>query len=340
MDAPRFALCLLPEHIEQCGPLARQAEKAGFDMLGFVDSQNIARDVYVSLAVAALNTSTIRLGPTVTNPLTRHIVVTANAIASIDELSGGRAFIGFGSADSAAFTLSMRPARLAVMEQGVSDLQTITAGGVVERDGQRLWVKGACRKVPVYLAADGPRTRQLAGRIADGALLGSGITPDEIRRCLDDLAVGARAAGRRLEDLDVWWLVKANVADVRVRAVEEIKMALAASANRAFRVVADSVPPHLADAIAGLQRRYDPHRHESLAADGNGRLLDHAELTDYLAARFAFAGTPDDCAAQVQGAVAAGAAQFLLTGITPDPRRFVERWATEVMPRCTAVTRR
>lgn len=333
MDAPRFALCLLPEHIEQCGPLARQAEKAGFDMLGFVDSQNIARDVYVALAVAALNTSTIRLGPTVTNPLTRHIVVTANAMASIDELSGGRAFIGFGSADSTAFTLSMRPARLAVMEQGVRDLQTITAGGVVERDGQRLWVKGARRKVPVYLAADGPRGRQVAGRVADGALLGSGISPDEVRRCLGDLAEGARAAGRRVEDLDVWWLVKANVADTRTQAVDEIKMALAASANRAFRFVGDGVPEHLKSQIAGLQRDYDPHRHESLEAAGNGRLIDQPALTEYLAERFAFAGTPDDCAKQVQRAVAAGARNFLLTGITPDPRRFVERWATEVKRR-------
>ena len=333
MASARFALCLLPEHAEQCGPLARQAEQAGFDMLGFVDSQNIARDVYVALSVAALNTTTIRLGPTVTNPLTRHIVVTANAITSVDELSGGRAFIGFGSADSAAFTLSMRPARLALMEQSVRDLQTLTAGGVVEREGQRLWVKGARRRVPVYLAADGPRTRQLAGRIADGVLLGSGISADEVRRCLRDLGDGACAAGRRLEDLDVWWLVKANVEDSRGRAVDEIRMALAASANRAFRFVADGVPAPLRGAIADLKRRYDPHRHESLEAAGNGRLLDHPELTDYLADRFAFAGTPDDCAAQVERAVAAGATQFLLTGITPDPRRFVERWATEVKRR-------
>ena len=333
MTAPRFALCLLPEHIAHCGVLARAAEKAGFAMLGFVDSQSIARDVYVSLTVAALSTSSIRLGPTVTNPLTRHIVVTANAMASLDDLSGGRSFIGFGAADSAAFTLAMRPARLAAMEQGVRDLQTITAGGVVERDGQRLWVKGARRKVPVYLAADGPRTRQLAGRVADGALLGSGISPAEVRRCLDDLAAGARAAGRRVDDLDVWWLVKANVADSRTQAVDEIKMALAASANRAFRFVADGVPPDLQGAIAALKRDYDPHRHESLEAGGNGRLIDPPGLTDYLADRFAFAGTPDDCAAQVERAVAAGATQFLLTGITPDPRRFVERWATEVTRR-------
>jgi alkanesulfonate monooxygenase SsuD/methylene tetrahydromethanopterin reductase-like flavin-dependent oxidoreductase (luciferase family) len=69
---------------------------------------------------------------------------------------------------------------------------------------------------------------------------------------------------------------------------------------------------------------------------GNGHLTDRWGLTEYLAERFAIAGTPDDCAAQVRRAVAAGAGRLLLTGITPDPHRFIERWATEVMPRCRA----
>jgi alkanesulfonate monooxygenase SsuD/methylene tetrahydromethanopterin reductase-like flavin-dependent oxidoreductase (luciferase family) len=190
--------------------------------------------------------------------------------------------------------------------------------------------------VPLYLGADGPRARALAGRIADGAFIGSGFTADEVAACRADLAAGARAAGRAPEDLDVWWLVKANVDDSRERAVEGIKMALAASGNRAFRHVAP--PAHLRAAVEGLQREYDPHRHEAVGPGGNGRLADRWGLTDYLAERFAIAGTPDDCAAQVRRAVRAGADRLLLTGITPDPHRFIERWATEVMPRCGPVS--
>jgi 5,10-methylenetetrahydromethanopterin reductase len=331
LTAPRFALVLLVDHIEACAELAPLAERAGFEMLGIVDSQNIACDVYVSLAVAARTTSAIRLGPAVTNPLTRHVVVAANAIATVDRLSGGRAFLGLGSGDSAAFTLALRPARLQDLERTARDLQALTAGETVERDGRRWWVKGAARRVPFYLGADGPRARRLAGRVADGVFIGSGFTAEEVRACRADLAAGAGEAGRQAEALDVWWLVKANVDDARDRAIDDIKMALAASGNRAFRHVAP--PAHLRAGIEGLQREYDPHRHEAVGPAGNGRLTDRWGLTEYLAERFAIAGTPDDCVAQVRRAVEAGADRLLLTGITPDPRRFIERWATEVMPR-------
>jgi alkanesulfonate monooxygenase SsuD/methylene tetrahydromethanopterin reductase-like flavin-dependent oxidoreductase (luciferase family) len=76
----------------------------------------------------------------------------------------------------------------------------------------------------------------------------------------------------------------------------------------------------------------------ALDAAANGRLGDRAEVTAYLAERFAIAGTPDDCVAQVERGWQAGADRLLLAAITPDPRRFIERWSTEVMPRCLAVS--
>jgi alkanesulfonate monooxygenase SsuD/methylene tetrahydromethanopterin reductase-like flavin-dependent oxidoreductase (luciferase family) len=75
-------------------------------------------------------------------------------------------------------------------------------------------------------------------------------------------------------------------------------------------------------------------------AAANGRLSARAEVTSYLAERFAIAGPPDDCVAQVERAWQAGADQLLLTAITPDPRRFIERWSTEVMPSCLAAAGR
>ena len=70
------------------------AEQAGFDMLGIIDTQNLARDPYPAMTIAALNTNRIRIGPSVTNTFTRHPSVTANAMATIDEISG----VGPGSA--------------------------------------------------------------------------------------------------------------------------------------------------------------------------------------------------------------------------------------------------
>src|SRR5512139_2931545 len=105
MTGARFGIVLLPESLVGWGSLCRDVEEHGFDLLGIADSQSVFRELYVALTVAALNTSRIRLGPLVTNPLTRHPVVTASAISSVDELSGGRALLGLGSGDSAIYTI-------------------------------------------------------------------------------------------------------------------------------------------------------------------------------------------------------------------------------------------
>ena len=73
---------------------AERAEKAGWHGLAVVDSQNLSGASYVSLAFAAAATERLGLGTAVTNPVTRHPVVTAGAIASIQAASGGRACLG------------------------------------------------------------------------------------------------------------------------------------------------------------------------------------------------------------------------------------------------------
>jgi 5,10-methylenetetrahydromethanopterin reductase len=327
----RFGIVFLPESLRDFGPLCREAEATGFQWLGVADSQSVFHELYVALTLAALETSRIRLGPLVTNPQTRHLVVTASAIASLDELSGGRAALGLGSGDSAIYTLGAPPATVAGLEEAIDTLRSLTSGEAVRRAG-RIWqVHRARRRVPIYLAAEGPRTLELAGRLADGVIVGLGLTPEVIALSLAAIERGARAAGRTLADVDVWWFAKTNVADSRAAAIGHIKMALAASANHAFRFTLDGkgVAAELHEPIRGLQRAYDAHHHE-IAGAGNAGLTDRFGLTEFLVDRFAIAGTPADCVAQIRRAMAAGARQFVITGFVPDPRAFMRRWAHEV----------
>jgi 5,10-methylenetetrahydromethanopterin reductase len=334
--AARFGIVFLPESLTGWGDLCRLAEDVGFEWLGVADSQSVFRELYVALTVAALHTRRLRLGPLVTNPLTRHLVVTASAIASVDELSGGRAVLGLGSGDSAIYTVGAPPATLAGLEDSVTTLRRLTAGETVERAGRPWRVHRATRRVPIYLAAEGPRTLELAGRVADGVIVGLGLTPEVVRLSLAAIERGARAAGRTLDDVDVWWFAKTSLADRREQAITPIKMALAASANHAFRFTLEGkgVPPDLHEKIRALQREYNSHHHEIPGA-ANASLPDRWGLTDFLVDRFAIAGTPADCRAQVERAMAAGARQFLITGFVPDPRAFMRRFAREVADRVT-----
>ncbi len=331
MTGARFGIVLLPDSLAEWPRLCRDVEESGFDVLGVADSQSVFRELYVALTVAALNTSRVRLGPLVTNPLTRHLVVTASAIASVDELARGRAMLGLGSGDSAIYTIGAPPATLAGLEDAVVTLGRLTAGEAIDRGGRRWQVHRSQRRVPVYLAAEGPRTLELAGRVADGVIAGMGLTPEVIRLSLEAIERGARASGRTLADLDVWWFAKTNLADRRQDAIAPITMALAASANHAFRFTLDGkgVPADLHERIRCLQREYDAHHHE-IAGAGNAGLTDRWGLTEFLVDRFAIAGTPDDCAAQIRRAMAAGARQFIITGFVPEPRRFMRRWMDEV----------
>ena len=133
----RFGIVLLPESLRDFGPLCREAEATGFEWLGVADSQSVFHELYVALTLAALETSRIRLGPLVTNPQTRHLVVTASAMASLDELSGGRVALGLGSGDSAIYTLGAPPATVAGSRGG--DRHAATAherrGGATRADG-------------------------------------------------------------------------------------------------------------------------------------------------------------------------------------------------------------
>jgi 5,10-methylenetetrahydromethanopterin reductase len=332
VTAPRFGIVVLPESLATFGALCRAVEEQGFEWLGVADSQSVFSELYVSLTLAARETSRVRLGPLVTNPLTRHLVVTASAMASLDEVSGGRAVLGIGSGDSAITTLGAPPATLAGLEDAVVTLGRLTRGAPIERGGRTWHVHRSLRRVPVYLAAEGPRTLELAGRVADGVIVGLGLTPEVIRLSLAAIERGARAAGRTLGDLDVWWFAKTNLADTRAAAIEPIKMALAASANHAFRFTLDGkgVPPDLHEKIRALQREYNAHHHE-LPGAGNAALTDRWGLTEFLADRFAIAGTPEDCAAQIRRAMAAGARQFVITGFVPEPLTFPRRWMREVV---------
>jgi 5,10-methylenetetrahydromethanopterin reductase len=331
MTTARFGIVFLPESLTGFGELCREAEGNGFEWLGVADSQSVFRELYVALTLAALNTRRIRLGPLVTNPLTRHPVVTASAIASVDELSGGRAVLGLGSGDSAIYTIGAPPATVAGLEDSVVTLGRLTAGEAVARAGRTWRVHRSTRRVPIYLAAEGPRTLELAGRVADGVIVGLGLTPEVIALSLAAIERGARAAGRALADLDVWWFAKTSLADRRDVAIEPIKMALAASANHAFRFTLEGkgVPPDLHEKIRALQREYNAHQHE-IAGAANASLPDRWDLTEFLVDRFAIAGTPADCVAQISRARAAGAHQFVITGFVPDPRAFMRRWEKEV----------
>lgn len=170
---------LMPEAaIHRLVEVATEAERLGYRRCWVYDEGLAARDVYVVLTAIASATTALRLGTGITNPYTRHPAVSAAAIATLDELSGGRAFLGWGAGGSLSLDpLALpRTAPLAAVEDAIVAARALYAGGQVDLDRQTLSLRSASlvtppRAIDIWLAGRGPRMLALGGRVADGVML-------------------------------------------------------------------------------------------------------------------------------------------------------------------------
>src|SRR5712692_11629664 len=193
--------------------LIQSIESAGFDGAGILDSQMISRDTFVTLGQAATHTTRMQLFPAVTNPLTRHASVLAGGIQTVEEIAPGRVKFVMGTGYTSASTIGRKPATLAEMRECIKTVRALLAGDSVDFAGTpgRLGY-AAKRRIPIIMAASGPKAIELAGEIADGVLLLVGFNRGIVEAALSYLERGARRSGRRLEDLEIVWAVRTGTA--------------------------------------------------------------------------------------------------------------------------------
>jgi 5,10-methylenetetrahydromethanopterin reductase len=322
--------------------LARRAESAGFDLFGVGDSHLLFRELYSSLGAMAHLTESIEIGPTMTNPITRHPTVTAGGVCTIDDMSDGRAFLGLASGETAVTTIGARPARLRDLEETITLTQDLCAGTSVEYEGNTLrieWLQrsdheGDSRDVPVFLAADGPKTKRLAGAVADGVFM-NGVESDGIEASIETVEEGAREAGRDPSSIRKWTVARSNVGEDRDAAIDEIRSALAGTGKYALQTALDerNVPPKHQESLATLREEYNPQKHVKPGGGPNAELIDRLGLTDFLADRFAVAGTPDDCLEKLQEIDSVGGVDgVLLIANGGNKRAFIDRMGDSVIP--------
>ncbi|GGZ64107.1 LLM class flavin-dependent oxidoreductase [Streptomyces bluensis] len=178
----------------------RRAERLGFDDVWFPDSQLLWRDVFTTLTAAALGTERIGLGTAVTNLATRHPAVVASASRSVAELAPGRFTLGLGVGNSSVGPIGLRQTTSAAMREGLGMLRALLDGREWEFSVSENTVRSRLRdprpEVPLHLAASGPKNLRLAGEVADGVILLSGVSPRTLQGATARVREGAEAAGR------------------------------------------------------------------------------------------------------------------------------------------------
>ncbi|MBT4491712.1 MAG: LLM class flavin-dependent oxidoreductase [Gammaproteobacteria bacterium] len=328
---------------------AVRAEKAGFDGIIFVDSQNLAEDCYVLLGLAAEATNTIQLGTGVTNPVTRHPATTASAIATIQARSGGRVHLGIGRGDSALAHLGYAPAPMRVLEDYLIKVQAYLRGDEVSFDtdanvdslglsdqpgGSRLtWLAPDVPKVPVDVAATGPRAISLAARHADRVSLMVGADPARVSWGMD-VAHQARQEAGLTGDIPFTTYIPMVVHDDPDVAWRMGEGPLASIAR--FSVMHGNIVGPVSKAEKATLDRvhdaYDMNRH------GQGESAQSSLLSTEFAQEFGIYGPPTYCAERLQALVDLGVDRVIIAGgpalgaDDPEQARAAERLTNEVFP--------
>ena len=309
------------------GDLAREIEQKGFEALWIIDFQIGMKDVYAAMNVAALNTERIHIGPGVTNLLTRHPTISANAISALDELSNGRAMLGLGAGWSAVLAAGRVPSKLADVRAGVETFRALFSGQPVELDGTRVQLATAHRQIPVYVAAAQPGMLRMAGELADGVILMGAADPEFCRWQLDFIDEGIASAGRRREDVVVDLQVTMSIGDDRERALADVR-AWATSQAATF-VDWKRLPPS-----------YEKYRPEFEKAAAEYHLVEHLSLhaghkavvSDEFVQRVAIAGSRDESLDRLRELCAVDIDRITFALLSGGRRRRLEELATGVIP--------
>jgi len=191
-----------------------RCEDAGFDGVGVHDHPHRGRDVYMTLALAAVRTRRLRLYPATSSPVVRHPLLLASAIHSLQEIAPGRVCLTVAPGFLAARAIGRARGTLAFMRTAVLAIRRLLAGEPAEFEGQTIRLLNTSAAPPlVYLLAAGPRMVELAGEVADGALLMVGLHPQAIRAARQHLEEGARRSRRSLDQFHTIFIVTMGLAD-------------------------------------------------------------------------------------------------------------------------------
>ena len=310
---------------------SRLAEEQGFNYVWAWDSHVLWQEFFTVFALIAANTQRVRMGPCVTNPATRDVTVTASALATLQEVSGGRMDMGMGRGDSARRVIGKTPVTVDQAERGSRIIKDLAEGREVDYDGTKLqlkWSEG--HPLPVWMAAYGPKALRACGRVADGLIMQL-ADPYILEWSLQYVRQGAEEAGRRFEDIKIQVAAPGYITEDPASAREQVRWFPALVSNHVVDLVkrysTTDLPQELTDYIKAREH-YDYSDHGRTGAD-------HAEfVTDEVVDRFCVIGTPERVTEKLRELEALGMDQFNIYSMVedPGPEGIIRDFGRQVIP--------
>ncbi|MAP74324.1 MAG: TIGR03842 family LLM class F420-dependent oxidoreductase [Actinomycetota bacterium] len=310
---------------------ARKAEALGFTHAYTFDSHVLWQEPYVIHSAMLAATSTLTVGPMVTNPGTRDWTVTASVFATLNEMYGERTVCGIGRGDSAMRVIGYPSCNLATLEEAMDVIKGLAEGGEVDYNGTRQtfpWCDGG--SLPMWMAAYGPKALALCGRKADGFILQL-ADPQIAAWTIGAVRRAAEEAGRDPDSITICVVAPAYVGDDIAHQRDQVRWFGGMVGNHVADLVGrygtdgTAVPQALTDYIEG-RKGYDYSEHGRAGAE-------HTEFVpDEIIDRFCILGDEAAHIARLEELRDLGVDQFAIYLMHDQQDETLDAYGRHVMP--------
>src|SRR5213083_2003616 len=335
-----FGVTVLPDPpFSRWLELIQLAERHGFGYAWTYDSHVLWQESVPMLAVAARETSKIKLGHFVTNPATRDPTVLASAYATMHDLSSGRMAMGIGRGDSAVRYIGRQPMKVAEFERSCAMVRELMNGGEVEWNDKQFqfkWVRPELPRIPMWVAGYGPKALAVAGRVGDGVIIQL-ADPEIITWIMDTARKAAEEAGRDPSQLKCIVGAPSHVGDDLADAREQVRWFPAMVSNHVMDLIerygesSDEIPAALTDFVKA-RKFYDYKEHSRVGAK-------HGEfVTDEICDRFCVLGNEEQATEKLRELEAVGVDQFNIYLMTHGQEETLEAYGRDILPKFSGVT--
>jgi len=296
-------------NVKQVVNYCKLAESKDIDYAWITNHYN-NRHCYPTLAMIAANTDSIKMGPGIMNTFTDTPAAIASFMATLNEISDGRAVLGIGPGDLSTLPkLAIQGEKpVARLEEGIVQIRKLLAGEEIKKTGKMQFFDYDGAKltgvtlpgkkgISVYVGAQGPKMLELAGKIGDGSLINAS-NPKDFEIAIPIIKQAEAAAGKKGHDVGAYTAISVD---------KDKKKAMNAAKIVAAFIAAGSPPPLLQR--HGLDMGNVAKIKEALARfdfKAVGGLVGEKEIE-----AFTIAGTPEDCAQKCQDLMKAGVTQVI-----------------------------
>lgn len=326
--------------VERAIKIAIQSEELGFHSLVFPDHTlmippGLTPNALALMSAIAVKTQRVILGTGVTDFVRYHPSILAQFFATLSHLAVGRVFLGIGAGEAMnIIPLGIKWQKFAMLKEGIEITKRLWKGETFSYEGKAFRLENAflqiipTQRIPIYLGANGKRTRELAGMLCDG-WMPIAETPKTYRENLKDVIHGAEMAGRGIDEIDTALQIYTAVDTHSEKAMERAKQfaGLVISAIEKVEQAGYSI-----DIPKDFPKKFY-YENLLLTDDSMAKFVEYsAKVRDEILADFFLVGNVEEVTSKIEEFAKAGVRHMMLINVGPDPKFVNKVYAEKIIP--------